>query len=67
MTPSERLLNAVRFYAKHPKKWIAFASDRNTVETMCALNNLRIVQINNHQQARVNQHNARQFLADRDA
>jgi len=67
VTPSQRMLQAVRFYSKHPDQWISFGSDRATVETICALNNLRIVQINNNQQARVNQHNARLFLADRDA
>lgn len=66
MTPEERMLQAVRFYSKHPRKWISFGSDRATVETMCALFNLRIVDINGHQQARVNQHNARLFLSDRD-
>ena len=63
MTSKERMIKAIRFYLKHSDKWISFASDRDTVETMCCLNNLRIVSINSHGQAKINKHNADLYLS----
>ena len=63
MTAKERMIKAIRFYLKHSDKWISFGTDYETVETMCCLNNLRIVTINKYNQAKINRHNAELYLA----
>ena len=62
MTGKERMLKAIRFYMNHSDKWITFATDKETVETICCLNNLRILNINNYGQAKINRHNAELYL-----
>ena len=56
--------DAIRFFLKYPK-WHSYSSDKKTVEQICYLVNLSILNHNDHKQVKVNEHNARLFLNPR--
>jgi hypothetical protein len=56
--------DAIRFFLKYPN-WHSYASDKKTVDQICYLVNLSILKHNEHNQVKVNEHNARLFLNPR--
>ena len=40
-----KMPSVAAFALKHPDSWHSFASDRETVESVCAANNLGIVEV----------------------
>ena len=63
MTIKKKTIKAVNFYLKHSGKWISYANDQETIGIICRLANLRIIQVNQHGQARINPHNAKLYLS----
>lgn len=63
----ERVIEALQFLMKDEcrGKWITFAENKPTVDLVCYMNNLGLVQVNQHGQMRVNPFNAELYLSSK--
>ena len=62
MTLKQKTINTIKFYLDNRGKWISFANDSETINIICRLANLQIIQVNQFGQARINPHNAELYL-----
>ena len=53
---------ATKFFLKYQDKWHSFAKDYETVNIICCLVNLQILNLNEHEQVKVNVSNAVRYL-----
>ena len=63
MNKTKLMIQAAKFYLEHENKWIAFATDRQTVGVICNLVNIRVLNVNEFGQAKVNASNANLWLS----
>ena len=56
--------NAIKFFLTYADKWHTYASDYETINLICYLVNLQILNYNQFSQVKVNQHNARLYLSN---
>ena len=59
---TQKLKQAVHFFLKYAEQWHSYANDYETVEIICCLVNLRILNLNKHNQVKVNPFNAQLYL-----
>ena len=55
---------AVKFFLKYADKWHSYASDYETVNIICSLVNLGILNHNEYNQVKVNKFNANLYLSN---
>ena len=55
---------AVKFFLKYADKWHSYASDYKTVNIICGLVNLGILNLNENNQVKVNKFNANLYLSN---
>jgi hypothetical protein len=53
---------ATKFFLKYADKWHSFAKDYETVNIICCLVNLQILNLNEHEQVKVNVSNAKLYI-----
>jgi len=54
---------AIIFFLNNKSSWHSYTSDKATVDQICRLVNLSLLNHNEHNQVKVNEHNARLFLS----
>lgn len=53
----------VTFALKYKNKWHTFAKDKETVDTVCAASNLKLITLNDYGQFKVLEENAQRYLS----
>lgn len=59
---SNKRKEAIKFFLKYADKWHSYARDYETVNIICCLVNLKILNHNEFNQVKVNIHNANLYL-----
>lgn len=58
--------DTIEFLLEHKGEWLTFAKDRDTIESVCALHNLGIVEVSKGRVTLKSKEKANRFLASSD-